>query len=95
MRTALGPADPPILGIVPGALRRDLDRSVAVPTAEPSPQRRHQRALGQHECHQVVGCEVEAAPRSGLLHGVARMDQRRAAARWPPRIPARRAGIGR
>ncbi len=95
MRTALGPAYPPILGIVPGALRRDLDRSRAVLTAEQYPQRRQLRALGQHECHQVVVCEVAAVPRSGLLHGVAGTGRRRAGTRWQPRIPARRAGIRR
>ena len=95
MRTALGPADPPIPGIVPGALQRDLDRPRAVPAAGPYPQRRQQRALGQHECPQVVVGEVAAVPRSGPLHGVAGTDRCRAGTRWRPAIPARRTRIGR
>jgi hypothetical protein len=94
MRTALGPADLRVLGIVPATPDRDLDRRRALLAAEPDWQRRPWRALGEHEGDQVVVCEVAAVPRSGLPHGVARTDRPGAAARWQPRIPARRAGIG-
>ena len=95
MRAAVGPADPPVRGIVPGALRRDADRSGAVPAAEPCPRRRQQRALGQHEYDQVVVCEVTAVPRSLVLNGVAGTDRCRAGTRWQPATRARRAGSRR
>ena len=95
MSTALGPADPAILGIAPGALQRDLDRSGAVLTARPSPQHRPWCLLGEHKGDQVTVCEVAAVPRSGLVHGAGGTDRGRAAARWQPGISARRAGIRR
>jgi len=94
MRTALGPADLRILGIVPATPRRDLDHPRVVLAAEPYRQRRPWRALSEHERDQVVVCEVAAVPGSDLLHGVAWTDRPGAAARWQPDIPARRAGIG-
>jgi len=95
MSTALGPAILGILGIAPGALQRDLDRSGAVLTAQPSPQHRPWRSLGEHKGDQVTVCEVAAVPRSGLLHGAGGTDRGRAAARWQPALSARRAAIRR
>ena len=48
MATAQGPADTRMMGIVHGALRRDLLRTRAALTAEPYPQGRRRRALGEH-----------------------------------------------
>ena len=48
MKTALEPADTRMMGIVHGALRRDLLRTRAAVTAEPHPQGRQRRALGEH-----------------------------------------------
>ena len=95
MSTALGPAILGILGITPGALQRDLDRSGAVLTAQPSPQHRPWRSLGEHKGDQVTVCEVAAVPRSGLLHGAGGTDRGRAAARWQPALSVRRAAIRR
>ncbi|GAA1288488.1 hypothetical protein GCM10009658_36240 [Planotetraspora silvatica] len=43
-----GPADTRIMGIVHGALRRDLDRTRTALTSEPHPLGRQRRALGEH-----------------------------------------------
>ncbi|GII57363.1 hypothetical protein Pth03_57520 [Planotetraspora thailandica] len=43
-----GPADTRIMGVVHGALRRDLDRTRAALTSEPHPVGRQRRALGEH-----------------------------------------------
>jgi hypothetical protein len=48
MRTAQGPADTRMMGIVHGALRRDLLRTRAALTGEPFPEGRQRRALGEH-----------------------------------------------
>jgi hypothetical protein len=48
MRNALEPADTRMMGIVHGALRRDLLRTRAALTAEPFPRGRQRRALGGH-----------------------------------------------
>ncbi|MGE5288285.1 MAG: hemerythrin domain-containing protein [Micromonosporaceae bacterium] len=48
MRTASEPADTRMMGIVHGALRRDLVRTRAALTTEPYPQGRQRRALGEH-----------------------------------------------
>jgi len=48
MGTASEPADTRMMGIVHGALRRDLLRTRAAVTAEPHPQGRQRRALGEH-----------------------------------------------
>jgi hypothetical protein len=92
MTTALGPRG---LGIVPGALRCDLDRSAAVLAAQPFPQRRLWRWLGEHKGGQVGGCGAAAVPRSGRPHGARWAGRHRAAAWWRPGIPARRPGIRR
>ncbi|GAA4227572.1 hypothetical protein FHR32_001553 [Streptosporangium album] len=44
------------------------------------------------EGYQVVIRQVPAVPRFILLHGFARSYRRQAAARWQPKVPARRAG---
>ncbi|MFJ2032832.1 hemerythrin domain-containing protein [Streptosporangium sp. NPDC087985] len=46
------------------------------------------------EGYQVVVRQVPAVPRFILLHGFARSYRRQAAARWQPKVPARRAGAG-
>jgi hypothetical protein len=48
MTTEAEPADTRMMGIVHGALRRDLLRTRAALTAEPYPQGRQRRALGEH-----------------------------------------------
>jgi Hemerythrin HHE cation binding domain len=48
MRTVEGPADTRMMGIVHGALRRDLLRTRAALTTPPYPQGRRRRALGEH-----------------------------------------------
>lgn len=48
MRTAQVPADTRMMGIVHGALRRDLLRTREVLTSEPYPERRQRRAIGDH-----------------------------------------------
>jgi hypothetical protein len=48
MTTSLEPADTRMMGIVHGALRRDLLRMHDALTAEPYPQGRQRRALGEH-----------------------------------------------
>ena len=48
MSTGPQPADTAMMGIVHGALRRDLVRTRATVTAEPHPQGRQRRALGEH-----------------------------------------------
>lgn len=48
MRIAQGPADTRMMGIVHGALRRDLLRTRAALTGEPFPRGRQRRALGEH-----------------------------------------------
>jgi hypothetical protein len=48
MRTARGPADTRMMGIVHGALRRDLLRTRDALTSEPYPRGRQRRALGEH-----------------------------------------------
>src|SRR5689334_10567271 len=48
MATAPEPADTRMMGIVHGALRRDLLRTRAALTAEPYPQGRQRRAIGEH-----------------------------------------------
>lgn len=48
MGTGSAQADTRMMGIVHGALCRDLDRTRAVLTTKPYPQRRQRRALGEH-----------------------------------------------
>ena len=47
-KTAQGPADTRMMGIVHGALRRDLLRTSDALTSEPYPRGRQRRALGEH-----------------------------------------------
>jgi hemerythrin-like domain-containing protein len=47
-KTAQGPADTRMMGIVHGALRRDLQRTRDALTSEPYPRGRQRRALGEH-----------------------------------------------
>ena len=79
MATAPEPADTRMMGIVHGALRRDLLRTRDAAVTEPYPRGRQRRALGEH----VVW----------LMHGFARAYRRRARARWQPDSAARRAVV--